>query len=326
MPKTTEITIDAYGGPEVLKARTAEVPPPGRGELLIRQSAVGVNFHDVYVRSGQYRTLTPPGVPGIEAVGVVEAIGEGVAGFQPGDRIGYVTDAYGAYAGARVLGADRAFRLPDTLSDVAAASVLLKGLTAVMLTRHVHRVGEGETVLVQAAAGGVGQLLCRMCKGLGARVIGVVGAPAKAEAARAAGADHVLIAGRDDVPVAVSDLTGGRGAAAAYDSVGRNTFQASFDSLAHTGHMVSFGQSSGPVEPVALSALAARSLTLSRPMVFHYLRDASQRAALGQALFEALDRGLLAANTAAVLPLEQAAEAHRLLESRRATGAVVLTV
>jgi NADPH2:quinone reductase len=321
---TRAIVLREHGGPEVLGLDGIAVGEPGPGEIAVRQTAVGVNFHDVYVRSGLYRTLALPGIPGIEAVGVVTALGEGIAGLSVGQRIGYVTGTYGGYSEARVLPAALAMPLPDFLDDVAAASLLLKGLTACMLLRRVYPVKPGDTILVHAAAGGVGQLLCRWGRHLGATVIGTAGSPEKAEIARAAGADEVLAYREGGFAKQVRELTGGRGADAVYDAVGRDTFMESLDSLAFLGALVNYGQASGPVEPIAPSALGARSNSLSRPVVFHYLRDRASLEAMAAELFAAIEAGVLRAETGLQLPLARASEAHAALEARRTTGAVVL--
>lgn len=297
---------------------------PGPGEVRLRQTAIGVNYHDVYVRSGLYRTLELPGVPGIEAVGVVEAIGPGVTGVEVGERIGAITPGYGAYASTRLLPADLAIRLPDSLDDVAAASFLLKGLTAEMLLRRIHRVAPGETVLIHAAAGGVGRLLVQWARALGANVIGTAGSEVKAAVAAAAGAHHVIRYREEDVATEVRRITDGRGVDVAYDSVGADTFDGSLDALAVFGHLVAFGQSSGPPAPLPMTRLATRSLTVSRPIVFHHLADPTVRAAMARAAFAALEDGTLSVETGRVLPLRAAAAAHELLESRTVAGPIVL--
>lgn len=321
---TMAILLREHGGPEVLRAEDVPVGAPGPGELRVRQTAIGVNFHDCYVRSGLYRTLALPGIPGIEAAGVVEAVGPGVAGFAPGDRIGYVTNAYGAYAAERLLPAALALRLPEGVTERIAASTLLKGLTARMLIHEVHRVGPGQTILVHAAAGGVGRLLCQWASRLGATVIGTVGSAAKAEEARRCGAAHTILYREEDVVARVRAITGGRGVDAAYDSVGRDTFQASLDSLALRGHLVNFGQSSGPVPPFAVSALSAKSNSVTRPMLFHYTAERPALEAMAAALFAALADGTLDPGASEAFPLAEAAEAHRALESRRTMGAALL--
>jgi NADPH2:quinone reductase len=313
-----------FGGPEVLRTEPVEVPAPGPGELRVRQTAIGVNFHDCYVRSGLYRTLPLPGVPGIEAAGIVEAVGAGVAGFAVGDRIGYVTGGYGAYASHRTLPAAIALRLPDDMSETLAASVLLKGLTAEMLLRQVHRIAAGQTILVHAAAGGVGRILCQWAAHLGATVIGTAGSAAKAEVARAAGCAHVVRYREQDFVAEVKRITGGRGVDAAYDSVGHDTFDGSLECLAPRGHLVNFGQASGPVAPFQVQRLAAKSNSLTRPILFHYI---AQRAALehmAAGLFDVLASGAVRAEPGATMPLGEAARAHSLLESRQAEAPLVL--
>lgn len=318
------IMLREHGGPEVLRAEAIDVPAPGPGALLLRQTAVGVNFHDCYVRSGLYRTLPLPGVPGIEAAGVVEAIGPGVAGFAPGDRVAYVTGGYGAYASHRVIPAAIALRLPDGVSDALAASVLLKGLTAEMLLRQVHRVQPGQTILVHAAAGGVGRLLCQWASHLGATVIGTAGSPARAEIARRAGCAHVVLYREQDFVAEVRRLTDGRGVDAAYDSVGQDTFDGSLECLALRGHLVNFGQASGPVPPFQVQRLAAKSNSLTRPILFHYIAGRAALEAMAAALFDVLATGAVRAEAGAALPLAEAARAHALLESRQAEAPLIL--
>ena len=322
---TRAILMAHPGAPEVLKLVHLELAPPGAGELRIRHSAIGVNYHDVYVRSGLYETLKLPGVPGIEAVGTIEAAGPGVTGFEVGDRIGYVTGHYGGYAEARNLDAMLAIKLPPILSDVQWAASLMKALTACMLVQRVHQVASGETVLVHAAAGGVGQLLCSWANHLGAHVIATVGSPAKAEIARRCGAEHVILYREQDVAQCVAEITRGSGVSVAYDSVGADTFQASIDSLGFEGKLVNFGQASGPVAPFSPAVLASRSLAVFRPVIFHYLRTPEKLAALANGAFEALARGVIRRIDPLVLPLAQAAEAHRLLEARQSPGGIALT-
>ncbi len=318
------IVMTEYGGPEVLRGQIVDPGTPGPGELRVRQTAIGVNFHDVYVRTGLYKTLSLPGIPGIEAAGVVTAAGRDTDGFAPGDRIAYVTSSYGAYAEERILPAALALRLPDALGDVAAASILLKGMTACMLLQHVHQVRPGQTVLVHAAAGGVGQLLCRWATHLGATVIGTVGSEEKARIARACGANHVILYRSEDFVARVREITAGEGVDVAYDSVGRDTFLGSLDCLAYLGKLVNFGQSSGPVDPLAPSRLAARSNALFRPILFHYVRGRAALEAVAGATFQAIAEGVLRPDPALQLPLAEAGKAHSALEGRQAPGPIVL--
>lgn len=321
---TKAIVMRERGGPEVLRLGEVSVGDPGPGELQARQTAIGVNFHDVYVRTGLYKTLDLPGVPGIEAVGIVTAVGPDTNGFAPGDRIAYITSSYGAYAEARVLPAAIALHLPETMQDVAAASITLKGLTACMLVRHVHNVQPGEFVLIHAAAGGVGQLLCRWAKHLGAVVIATVGSDEKARIAQDCGADHVILYRSEDFAARVRKITGGEGVAVAYDSVGKDTFLGSLECLAFLGKLVNFGQSSGPVDPLPPAQLATRSSGLFRPVVFHFVRKRPALEAMARETFAAFENGVIRAETALCLPLAEAAQAHQALEERRVTGAVVL--
>jgi NADPH2:quinone reductase len=318
------IVLRETGGPEVLRAESVAVGEPGPRELRVRQTAIGVNFHDVYVRSGLYRTLDLPGIPGIEAAGVVEDVGPDVTGFSVGDRIAYVTGRYGAYASGRILPAELALHLPPGIDDRLAATVLLKGLTAEMLVRQVHPVRPGDVVLVHAAAGGVGRLLCAWASHLGATVIGTVGTEEKAELARSAGCKHLILYRQESFVERVREITGGRGVDVVYDSVGKDTFTGSLDSLAVRGHLVNFGQSSGSVEPFEIARLAARSNSVTRPIVFHYLtqRDALERMAA--ALFDAIAQRVLPIEPGKVFPLAEAAAAHEELESRRAPGPLLL--
>lgn len=321
---TEAIVVREYGGPEVLQLESIEVGSPKSGELRIRQTCLGVNFHDIYVRSGLYKTLALPGIPGIEGVGVVEEVGADVSGFDVGDRVAYVTGAYGCYASERLLPAAIAVKLPDAVDDATAASVLLKGLTVDMLVNRIRPVRAGDWALVQAAAGGVGQLLAQWLRHLGVKVIGTAGSPEKAEIAKKAGCDEVILYRHEDVAERVKAITDGRGVDVAYDSVGKDTFAGSLDSLALCAQLIAFGQASGPVEPVALTRLSARSSSLSRPMVFHYVAQRPALEAMTQSLFAALTEGWLQPEPPIEFALADAAEAHRLLASRQATKPVVL--
>jgi NADPH2:quinone reductase len=320
----TAIVLRETGGPEVLKSESITVGRPGAGEVRIRQTAIGVNFHDVYVRSGLYRTLPLPGIPGIEAAGVIEEIGTGVSGFAVGDCVAYVTGHYGAYTSERILPAALAVRLPSGISEQVAATVLLKGLTAEMLVREVHRIQSGDVILVHAAAGGVGRLLCQLARHLGATVIGTVGSDAKAELARHAGCTHTILYRQENFVERVRAITGGRGVDVAYDSVGRDTFQGSLESLALRGHLVNFGQSSGSVEPFEVAKLAARSNSVTRPILFHYIGQRQDLERMAASVFDAVAQGVLTVEPGKVFPLAAAAAAHAELESRQASGPLLL--
>jgi NADPH:quinone reductase len=300
------------------------VGEPGAGQVRMRQTAVGVNFHDIYVRTGLYKTLQLPGIPGIEAVGVVEAAGPGVAHVKAGDRVGYVISTYGGYAEQRLVDADLLIRLPDSVDDRTAASILLRGLTAEVLLHEVYKVGRGHTVLVHAAAGGVGRLLCQWAHHLGATVIGTVGSEDKAKVARASGCDHVILYRTENFVDRVHAITNGRGVDVAYDAVGKDTFLGSLQSLARLGHLANFGQASGPVEPLAMSLLAQKSNSVSRPILFHYLGDKARRDAMASTLFDALASGVITADARHEYRFEDIGQAQSDLEARKTTGAVVL--
>ncbi|MGE4063795.1 MAG: quinone oxidoreductase [Rhodospirillaceae bacterium] len=322
MPKA--IVVRRYGGAEELKLEDVEVGPPGPGQVRLRQGAVGVNFHDVYVRSGLYRTLALPGVPGVEAAGVIEAVGPDVRDFSPGERVCYVTQTYGAYADTRLIDARHLIKAPDGIEDRILAASLVKGLTALMLVAKLRPLTARDTCLIYAAAGGVGQVLCQMARRIGARTIGVVGSEEKAAHARAAGCDDVIVRSRSDVAGEVMALTKGRGVDIVYDSVGKDTFEASLDVLAIRGHLVNFGQSSGPVPPFPPARLAAKSNAVWRPILFHFLIDAAERQAMADQLFALLRDGELRIGAGAAFGLSDAAAAHRALESGTTTSSIIL--
>lgn len=324
---THAIRFSAHGGPEVLRWEALELPDPGPGEIRIRHHAIGVNFIDTYHRTGLYPVALPSGL-GQEGAGVVEAVGPRVTEFRPGDRVAYCGGALspvGAYSEVRNFPAERAVRLPDDISFETAAAVMLKGLTAQFLVRRTHRVQPGDTVLIHAAAGGVGLLLVQWAKRLGATVIATAGNDGKAELVRAHGADHVIVYTRENFTERTRALTNGRGVDVVYDSVGRTTFLGSLDSLRPLGLMVSFGNASGKVEPFDIGLLAQKgSLFLTRPTLFTYIARREDLLAMAEELFGALRDGWLDVQIGQRFPLSQAAEAHRALESRRTTGATLL--
>ena len=327
------IRIHAHGGPEVLRCEAAELPPPGPGEACIRHTAIAVNFSDVNVRRGGFYIARPAQFPlilGNEAAGIVEAIGPSVAGFVPGDRVAYVGsggpfyEATGAYAEARNLPASCLVRLPDGIAETTAAACLMKGLTAAMVVKRIHRPVPGEPILIHAAASGVGLILTQWAKHLGARVIGTVGSPEKAAVAAAHGCDHPILYRSEDFVAAVRRLVP-EGVAAVYDGVGKDTFLASLDCVRPFGMLVNYGNASGHVPPLDLILLSKKgSLAVSRPGVSHFIADpASFRAAAGE-LFGLLARGILTPEIARTYPLAEAATAHRDLEARRHAGALLL--
>lgn len=319
------IVLPEHGGPEVFRLEDHAVPGPGADELLVANRAVGVNFIDIYQRTGLY-AVELPAVLGMEGTGTVIAAGEAVRGFRPGDRVAYLCTG-GAYAAQTVVKAAMAAKLPDTVDDHLAAAIFLKGCTAHMLARQVYPLEPGRTALVHAAAGGVGTLLCQWAAHLGAEVIAVVGSPEKAQVAQGAGAAHVVVRSEtDDLAAAVRGLTGGRGVDVVYDSVGKATFEASLDSLAPKGMMVTYGNASGPVPPLAPLELSRRgSLFLTRPTVFHYATPEALPV-MAEELFRLLTQGVLRPAQPAVFPLGDATDAHRLLESGASTGSIILEV
>jgi len=318
------IVIREHGGAEKLLFESVTVGQPGPDEVRLRQTAIGVNFHDVYVRSGLYKTLKLPGVPGLDAVGVVEAVGARVTNVRPGERVAYITAAYGAYVAERLIGSDRLLALPPDIDDRTAAAALMRGLTVWMLLSKVYQAKSEEWYLVHAAAGGVGRLLCQWATHLGAQVIGTAGSEAKAAMALQAGCREVILYRQQNFVQRVREVTRGRGVDAAFDSVGKDTFDGSLECLALRGHLVNFGQSSGAVEPFAVSRLAQKSNTLSRPLLFHYIEDPRERGAMAEQVFQALRSGVITADIGAQYPLRDAAEAHRALESRATTGSTLL--
>jgi NADPH2:quinone reductase len=318
------IRIEEFGGPEVLRWRDVEPGEPGPGQVRLRHTAVGLNFIDTYHRSGLYPLELPSGL-GSEAAGVVEALGAGVEGFEVGQRVAYTGRPPDAYSEARLIAADLLVPLPDAVGDETAAAAMLKGLTAWYLLKRSYPVRPGDTVLLHAAAGGVGLIAVQWAKHLGATVIGTVSTDAKAELARAHGCDHIVMADSNDLAGEVRRLNGGEGVAAVYDSVGRDTFYASLDSLRPHGVMVSFGNASGPVEPFAPLELAKRgSLYVTRPVLFDFI--STRDALLGAAaeLFDVIRSGAVKIEVNQRYPLADAAEAHRDLEARRTTGSTVL--
>jgi NADPH2:quinone reductase len=318
------VRIHETGGPEVLRYEEVEVASPAAGEALVRHHAIGVNFIDTYHRSGLY-PLPLPAVLGTEAAGVVEALGEGVTDVAVGQRVAYAGTITGTYTAARSIPDARLVPLPDDVSCEQAAAIMLKGMTAEYLLRRTHRVEAGETIVFHAAAGGVGLIACQWARALGARVIGVVGSDAKAELARAHGCAEVVVLPGDDLAGRVRTLTGGRGVPVVYDSVGRDTFEASLDCLAPRGLMVSFGNASGPVPPVSPLALASRgSLYLTRPTLAAYTARREELLASSAALFEVVRAGTVRVAVSRRYRLADAEQAHRDLEGRRTTGSLLL--
>jgi NADPH:quinone reductase len=317
------IRIHSYGGPEVLKWEDVPAPEPGPGEVLVKQQAVGLNYIDVYFRTGLYKAPTLPITIGMEGAGTVAELGQGVTDLAVGDRVAYA-GAIGAYATARVIAADRLVKLPDGIDTETAAAMMLQGMTARYLVRRTYQVKPGDTIVVHAAAGGVGLILCQWAKHIGATVIGVVSSEDKAELARAHGAAHTVI-GYDKLAADVKRITGGAMVPVVYDSIGKETFAASLDCLAPLGLMVSYGNASGPVPPIDISILAAKgSLYLTRPNLATYTAKRLDLLATANDLFDVVKKGAVKIVVNQTFPLKDAAEAHQKLEARQTTGSTVL--
>ena len=319
------IRIYENGGPEVLRWEEVEVGAPGPGEVRLRQTAVGLNFIDVYHRTGLYPLGDLPATPGLEAAGEVTAVGEDVDDLAVGDRVAYAGLPPGAYAEERLMPADRLVKLPAAIDDRQAAGMMLQGMTVQYLLRRTYRVQEGETILFHAAAGGVGLIACQWAKALGATVIGTVGSREKAELARAHGCDHPLLYREENWVARVREITDGAGVGVVYDSVGKDTFMQSLDCLRPMGMLVSFGQASGPVEAFDPGVLAAKgSLFLTRPTLMTYTADRADLLASAAELFEVVQAGQVRIEVKQTYPLQEAAAAHRDLEARKTTGSTVL--
>jgi len=311
------------GGPEVLKLETVEVGEPGPGQARVRHSYVAVNFIDIYFRTGQYPLQLPNGI-GSDAVGVVEAVGPGVTDIRVGDRVGYLIGPQGAYADVRIMPADVLIPLPDGVSDRTASTLMMKGMTAQYLFRQVYPLKGGETILYHAAAGGVGLIACQWAKALGVTMIGVVSSDAKAETAKAHGCTHTIVSTREDIAKRVRELTDGKGVPVVYDSVGKDTLMASLDSLQPRGVLVSNGTSSGLVVIDSRVLAAKGSLWVTRPAIMHYIQPRAHMLDMAKELFELVRAGKIVGEPKQTFALEDAAEAHRALESRSTSGATVL--
>jgi NADPH:quinone reductase len=319
------VRIHQTGGPEQLRLERIELSPPGAGEVRVRHTAIGVNFVDIHQRTGRYPLPRYPVVLGMEGAGVVEALGAGVNGFAPGERVAYAGRTPGSYAEAINVAATELVPVPQGITDTQAAAMMVKGLTAQYLLRRTHRVAAGETVLVHAAAGGVGLIACQWAKSLGARVIGTVGTARKAEIARAHGCDEPIVYTQEDFVARVRALTGGAGVPVVYDSVGADTFDGSLQCLAPFGMLVSFGTASGPIPPFDLFRLNRMgSLAVTSTSLYTYTADPARLQESARELFAVVQRGQVRISIQQTLPLAQAAEAQRLLQGRQTTGALVL--
>jgi NADPH:quinone reductase len=321
MPKA--IVVHQTGGPEELRFEDVPDPVPGPGQARVRHTAIGVNYIDVYFRRGLYKPPALPFTPGQEGAGVVEAIGPGVSEVAAGDRVAYA-GLPGSYAEARVLPSARLVKLPPGVDDKTAAAMLLKGMTAEVLLLRCARVGRGDTVLFHAAAGGVGSIACQWAKHIGLRVIGTAGGPEKVARAAALGCDHAIDYDKEDVVARVKELTGGAGVVAVFDGVGKRTFEVSLACLGMRGMLVLFGQASGVVPPVEVSALARASLFLTRPSFFHYVAAREELVASATRLFDVVASGAVKIDVGQTYALRDAAAAHRDLEGRKTTGSTLL--
>ena len=323
MPKA--IVMHETGGPEVLGWEEYEPGKPERGEVLLRHEAVGLNYIDIYHRSGLYPLPSLPGIPGMEGGGVVEAIGESVTEVAVGDRVAYAGLPPGAYAEVRVIPAHRLVKLPDSISTRQGAAMMLQGMTSRYLLRGCYKVKSGDTILIQAAAGGVGLIVCQWANYLGATVIGTVGSPEKAELAQSHGCHHPILYQEEDFLSRVKEITQGKGVDVVYDSVGQTTFMKSLDCLRPMGMIVSFGQASGPVDPLDIGILSAKgSLFLTRPSLMAYTAKRDDLLAHARDLFEVVEKGAVKIEINQTYPLAEAAQAHLDLEGRKTRGSSIL--
>ena len=318
------IRIHTPGGPDAMQWEEVAVGDPGAGEARIRHTAVGVNYIDTYHRSGLYKVPLPSGL-GSEGAGVVEAVGSGVDWVKPGDRVAYCGGPLGSYSEARVMPAERLVKLPDGISDRVAATLMLKGLTTQYLFRQIYKLNAGDTILFHAAAGGVGLIACQWARALGVTMIGTVGSDEKAALAKANGCTHTIVYTKENFVERVKALTGGKGVPVVYDGIGKDTFPASLDCLVPRGLFVSYGNASGPVPPFDILLLSQKgSLVVTRPTLFTFAKDRESIAAMSNELFDLVKAGKIVSEPRQTVPLKDAAEAHRALESRRTTGATIL--
>ena len=318
------IRIEKIGGPEVMQWVDVEIGEPGAGEIRVKHHAVGLNYIDVYFRTGLYQQPLP-GSLGMEAAGVIEAVGPGVDGFKVGDRVAYAARPPGAYCEVRVMAAAGVVKLPDALSFEQGAAMMLQGMTAQYLLRRTYPVRAGQTILIHAAAGGVGLIACQWARALGVTMIGTVGSEEKAALARANGCTHVINYNTEDFVARVKEITGGRGVPVVYDSIGKDTFTASLDCLSPLGMMVSYGSASGPVPPFGLNELASRgSLFITRPTLFSYMATRADLGTMAGDLFDMVESGKVKIGINQRYALQDAAQAHRDLEARKTTGSSIL--
>ena len=325
MQQAYAIRFQRIGGPEVLNIEQVVVGAPQAGHVLVRHTAIGLNYIDTYHRSGLYSIQTFPSGIGLEAAGVVERVGDGVTDFKDGDRVAYGTGPIGAYSQLRVMPADKLVKIPDGIDDKTAAAMMLKGLTAQYLLRRTYKVQKDDNILIHAASGGVGMILSQWAKHLGANVIGTVGSPQKATVAKAHGCDHTILYRIENFAARVKDFTKGKGVAVVYDGVGKDTFMGSLDCLSRLGMMVSYGNASGTVPPFDINILNQKgSLFLTRPSLMGYAATRDELVSMAAELFEVVKSGVVKIEINQTYKLRDAAQAHRDLESRKTTGCTVI--
>ena len=318
------IVIKEYGSSKVLGLEHVSSSDPSSDQIQIRNTAVGVNYHDVYVRSGLYKTLALPGIPGCEASGIVEKIGENVQGFQVGERVTYCTREYGAYATHINISHEKVIKIPNFLSDELVATNFLRAMTVEMLINRITAVDSSKSVLVTAASGGVGRLLCQWASSMGVKVIGSVGSPEKVQETKLNGCFETFVSSDKEFSKKILEVTDGIGVDIVFDSIGNDTFESSLASLAHCGYLINFGQSSGPIKPVLMTTLAEKSLSISRPILFHYLGNRKNYEKMASSVFKAFETGVLNVSNFSPFSLRDAEEAHNMLESRKGGGSIYL--
>jgi NADPH:quinone reductase len=325
MEQAYAIRFNRIGGPEVLAVEQVVVGAPQAGHVLLRHTAIGLNYIDTYHRSGLYPVQNFPSGIGLEAAGVIERVGDGVTDLKQGDRVAYATGPIGAYSQLRIMPADKLVKIPEGIDDKTAAAMMLKGLTAQYLLRRTYKVQSGDAILVHAASGGVGMIMTQWAKHLGAMVIGTVGSPQKATVAKAHGCDHTILYRIENFAARVKDFTKGKGVAVVYDGVGKDTFMGSLDCLSRLGMMVSYGNASGPVPPFDISILNQKgSLFLSRPSLMGYAATREELVTMAAELFDVVKSGAVKIEINQTYKLRDAAQAHRDLESRKTTGCTVI--
>ncbi len=318
------IVLRKYGNSDVLKLEDIKIKKPKENELLIRQTAIGVHFHDIYVRSGLYKTLELPGIPGLEAVGIIEETGASIEDFKKGDKIAYITKNYGAYSSHRNLDKNLAVKIPNFISDEMIATNFSRAITVQMLIEEVTKLNASDTILITAATGGVGRIFCQWAKSKGAVVIGTVGSKEKVITAKFYGCDYTLTYHQKDFVATVMELTNGKGVDKIFDSVGKDTFENSLKSIKVCGHLINFGQSSGPLDPISMSILAGKSLTISRPILFDYISNSALYKKMADSVFQAFKNNQITLPEFYPFKLKDANLAHNMLESRRGGGSVYL--